>query len=72
MQYIDGAQIALYAFWIFFFGLVIYLRRRTGARATPQVAPGPARGLPARARQEGVDHAPRAGRTGGRCRARAR
>ncbi len=26
MQYLDGAQITLYAFWLFFFGLVYYLR----------------------------------------------
>ena len=27
MEYIDGAQIAVYAFWLFFAGLIIYIRR---------------------------------------------
>ena len=26
-QYIDVAQVVLYVFWVFFFGLIFYLRR---------------------------------------------
>ena len=32
-EYIDVAQLVLYAFWIFFAGLIYYLHRRTSARA---------------------------------------
>jgi photosynthetic reaction center H subunit len=34
-QYIDVAQIVLYAFWIFFFGLLIYLRREDKREGYP-------------------------------------
>jgi len=34
-EYIDVAQIVLYAFWIFFAGLIYYLAARTSARAIP-------------------------------------
>ena len=47
MQYIDGAQIALYAFWIFFFGLVIYLRREDRREGYPLKSHlGPREGFP--------------------------
>ena len=42
--YIDLAQLALYAFWIFFFGLVIYLQRegqREGYPLEPDHPGGP-------------------------------
>jgi photosynthetic reaction center H subunit len=35
MQHIDGAQIVLYAFWLFFFGLVWYLRREDKREGYP-------------------------------------
>ena len=34
-QYIDVAQILLYAFWIFFAGLIIYLRREDKREGYP-------------------------------------
>lgn len=34
-EYIDFAQIALYAFWIFFAGLVFYLRREDKREGYP-------------------------------------
>lgn len=34
-QYIDVAQIVLYAFWIFFFGLLVYLRREDKREGYP-------------------------------------
>jgi photosynthetic reaction center H subunit len=34
-QYIDVAQIVLYAFWIFFFGLILYLRREDKREGYP-------------------------------------
>ena len=34
-QYIDVAQILLYAFWIFFAGLLIYLRREDKREGYP-------------------------------------
>ena len=46
-HYIDGAQIALYAFWIFFAGLVIYLRREDKREGYPLESPqGPREGWP--------------------------
>jgi hypothetical protein len=42
MSNIDGAQIAIWAFWLFFAGLVIYIRRGTNARLSARVAAGPA------------------------------
>ncbi len=36
-NYIDVAQVVLYAFWIFFFGLVLYLRREDKREGYPLV-----------------------------------
>ena len=33
--YVDVAQLVLYAFWIFFFGLIIYLRREDKREGYP-------------------------------------
>ncbi len=47
MQYIDGAQITLYAFWIFFAGLIIYLRREDKREGYPlESNRGPREGWP--------------------------
>jgi photosynthetic reaction center H subunit len=47
MEYIDAAQIALYAFWIFFAGLIIYLRREDKREGYPLDSPqGPREGWP--------------------------
>ncbi len=47
MKYIDGAQIVLWAFWIFFAGLVIYLRREDKREGYPLDSPqGPREGWP--------------------------
>lgn len=47
MQYIDGAQIVLWAFWFFFFGLVVYLRREDKREGYPLESPqGPREGWP--------------------------
>lgn len=47
MQYIDGAQIALYVFWAFFIGLVIYLRTEDKREGYPLDSPqGPRDGWP--------------------------
>ncbi|MBP6668482.1 MAG: hypothetical protein KA180_03460 [Gemmatimonadales bacterium] len=35
MEHIDGAQIALYAFWLFFFGLVYWLRKEDKREGYP-------------------------------------
>ena len=35
MEKIDGAQIALYAFWLFFAGLIIFLRREDKREGYP-------------------------------------
>jgi photosynthetic reaction center H subunit len=35
MEHIDGAQITLYAFWLFFFGLIIYLRKEDKREGYP-------------------------------------
>ena len=40
-QYFDVAQLALYAFWIFFAGLVYYLRREDKRSGYPLVVDGP-------------------------------
>jgi len=46
-QYIDGAQIALYAFWLFFAGLIIYIRREDKREGYPLISPqGPREGWP--------------------------
>jgi photosynthetic reaction center H subunit len=34
-SYIDVAQVVLYAFWIFFFGLILYLRREDKREGYP-------------------------------------
>lgn len=39
--YIDVAQVVLYAFWIFFFGLIFYLRREDKREGYPLVYDGP-------------------------------
>lgn len=47
MEYIDGAQIALYAFWIFFAGLIYYLRREDKREGYPLESwQGPREGWP--------------------------
>lgn len=44
----DFAQLMLYAFWIFFFGLVYYLRREDKREGYPLVSErGPVTGFPA-------------------------
>ena len=40
-EYIDVAQIALYVFWLFFFGLVIYLRKEDKREGYPLVGEQP-------------------------------
>jgi photosynthetic reaction center H subunit len=37
-SYIDVAQVALYAFWIFFFGLIIYLRKEDKREGYPLIS----------------------------------
>jgi photosynthetic reaction center H subunit len=47
MEKIDGAQIALYAFWLFFAGLIIFLRREDKREGYPLESPdGPREGWP--------------------------
>jgi photosynthetic reaction center H subunit len=38
--YVDVAQLALYAFWAFFFGLILYLRREDRREGYPLSPPG--------------------------------
>lgn len=40
-EYFDLAQVALYAFWIFFFGLVYYLRREDKREGYPLMTDRP-------------------------------
>lgn len=40
-EYIDVAQIVLYVFWIFFFGLIFYLRREDKREGYPLIYDGP-------------------------------
>jgi len=48
MRHLDGAQIVLYAFWLFFFGLVYYLRREDKREGYPlESERGPVQGFPA-------------------------
>ena len=48
-NYFDGATIALYAFWLFFAGLIIYLRREDKREGYPLQSPqGPREGWPVR------------------------
>ena len=35
-EYVDVAQLVLYAFWLFFFGLIVYLRREDRRGRTPR------------------------------------
>ncbi len=42
-QYVDVAQLTLYAFWIFFFGLIIYLHREGMREGYPAVTENPDR-----------------------------
>ncbi len=44
-QYIDVAQLVLYAFWIFFFGLVFYLVRENHREGYPVDTEGGSRGV---------------------------
>ena len=47
MKHIDGAQAALYAFWLFFAGLIYYLRREDKRSGYPLESPqGPREGWP--------------------------
>ena len=47
MRNIDGAVVALYAFWFFFIGLVLYLRREDRREGYPLESPqGPREGFP--------------------------
>jgi photosynthetic reaction center H subunit len=39
-QYIDVAQVVLYVFWVFFFGLIFYLRREDKREGYPLVYDG--------------------------------
>lgn len=48
MRHLDGAQIVLYAFWLFFFGLIYYLRREDKREGYPlESERGPVQGFPA-------------------------
>ena len=44
-QYIDVAQLVLYAFWIFFFGLIFYLVRENHREGYPVDTEGGSRGV---------------------------
>lgn len=47
-SHFDFAQVVLYAFWIFFFGLIYYLRREDKREGYPLVSSrGPVNGFPA-------------------------
>lgn len=57
MEYIDGAQIALYVFWAFFVGLVIYLRKEDKREGYPLDSPqGPRNGWPLPAEKKEREH----------------
>lgn len=43
--YVDVAQIVLYLFWIFFFGLIYYLQRESHREGYPMETDGRARGI---------------------------
>ncbi len=50
MEHLDGAAITLYAFWIFFFGLVWWLRREDKREGYPlESERGKTEGFPAMA-----------------------
>ena len=62
MEYLDGAQIALYAFWLFFFGLIIYIRREDKREGYPLESPqGPREGWPAMPEKKTYIHRPSSG-----------
>ena len=42
-QYVDVAQLVLYAFWIFFFGLIFYLQRESKREGYPMHSEVPGR-----------------------------
>lgn len=47
MEHLDGAQIILYAFWLFFFGLIYYLRKEDKREGYPlDSSRGPVQGFP--------------------------
>ncbi len=59
MKYFDGAQIALYAFWFFFIGLIIYLRREDKREGYPLESPqGPREGWPPVPPKKEYQHGP--------------
>ena len=62
-QYIDVAQLVLYAFWIFFAGLIFYLHRENKREGYPLDERGPRprhrRGLPVDAEAEDLPAAQR-------------
>lgn len=60
-QYIDGASIALYAFWLFFAGLIIYVRREDKREGYPlDSAQGPREGWPPVPEKKEFVHGPHA------------
>jgi photosynthetic reaction center H subunit len=62
MDYIDGAQIALYAFWLFFAGLIIYIRREDKREGYPLDSPqGPREGWPGVPEKKTYIHRPTSG-----------
>lgn len=64
MEKIDGAQIALYAFWLFFAGLVIFLRREDKREGYPLESPdGPREGWPSVPEKKTYIHRPTDGGT---------
>jgi len=40
-QYVDVAQVVLYLFWAFFFGLIVYLQRESHREGYPMIEDGP-------------------------------
>lgn len=62
MESIDGAQIALYAFWLFFAGLIIYIRREDKREGYPLESPqGPREGWPKPPEKKTYIHRPHGG-----------
>ena len=51
-SYIDIAQVVLYLFWIFFFGLIIYLHRESKREGYPLLPGNP--DLPSHVRYDGA------------------
>jgi photosynthetic reaction center H subunit len=59
MAYFDGTQIVLYAFWLFFVGLIIYLRREDKREGYPLDSPqGPRNGWPMPPEKKTYVHGP--------------